>query len=171
MGSNEKTAGLERFLKDIPEKDGWYARVEEIPGTEGLRQIILEKPKGAQNLNYAQHDYVLKNQLEELDKADADAALLKTPCCQEWLSLEMCKYFNNHMAEYSKKSNGRLIPLAVIPPYGTKENIEELVRCHDELGMVTGGNFVCQKPGYFRGRETVDSGKKCRTFIYVRIVT
>lgn len=126
---------LERFLKDIPEKDGWYARVEEIPGTEGLRQIILEKPKGSQNLNYAQHDYILEKQIEDLDKAGVDAALLKTPCCQEWLSLEMCKYFNNHMAEHCKKSNGRLIPLAVVPPYGTEENIEELVRCHDELGM------------------------------------
>lgn len=39
------------------------------------------------------------------------------------------------MYEYGKKSNGRLIPLAVIPPYGTKESLAELVRCKEDLGM------------------------------------
>lgn len=126
---------LERFIADIPAKDGWYGHCEEIPGTDGLKQIILEKPKGYQNLNYAQHDYILETQLADLDAAGADKALLKTPCCQEWMSLEMCKFFNDHMAEHARKSGGRLIPLAIVPPYGTPENIAELVRCHDELGM------------------------------------
>ncbi|MCM1037781.1 MAG: amidohydrolase [Ruminococcus sp.] len=128
---------LARFISEIPEKDGWYGHTEEIPGTDGLQQIILEKPKGYQNLNYAQHDYILENQLADLDQAGVDAAFLKTPCCQEWMSLEMCRFFNDHMAAHAAKSGGRLIPLAVVPPYGTPENIAELVRCHDELHFQT----------------------------------
>ncbi len=126
---------LEQFLSEVPEKDGWYAHCEEIPGSDGLLQIIVEKPKGYQNLNYAQHDYILENQLADMDKAGVDKAYLKTPCCQEWMSLEMCRFFNDHMAEHAARSGGRLIPLAVVPPYGTPENLAELVRCHDELGM------------------------------------
>lgn len=126
---------LERFLKDVPEEFGWYGYIQKIPGTDGLKQVILEKPKGYPSLNYAQHDYILEKQLADLDAAGADKAVLKTPCCQEWMSLEMCRFFNDCMSEHAKKSNGRLIPLAVVPPYGTEENLAELVRCHDELGM------------------------------------
>lgn len=126
---------LQRFLAEVPARDGWYAHCEEIIGSGGLRQILLEKPKGYQNLNYAQHDYILENQLADLDAAGVDAALLKTPCCQEWMSLEMCRYFNDHMAAHAAKSGGRLIPVAVVPPYGTPENLAELERCHKELGM------------------------------------
>lgn len=126
---------LEKFLACIPADQGWYGYLAEIPGSEGRRQIVLEKPKGYQNLNYAQGEYVVETQLADLDAAGVDKALLKTPCCQEWLSLELCRFFNDHMAEHAKKSGGRLIPLAVVPPYGTEENIAELVRCHDELGM------------------------------------
>ncbi len=126
---------LKRFLLDISEKDGWFGRCEEIPGTNGLKQIILEKPKGYPNLNYVQHDYILEKQLQDLDAAGVEKAVLKTPCCQEWMSLELCRFFNDHMAEHAKKSGGRLIPLAVVPPYGTPENLAELVRCHGEYGM------------------------------------
>lgn len=133
----EDEALLEEFLAQIPEKDGWYGDCREIPGTDGLKQIVLEKPRGYQNLNYAQHDYILENQLADMDRAGVDAALLKTPCCQEWMNLKMCRYFNDHMAEHAKKSGGRLIPMAVVPPYGTEENLAELARCHDELGMTS----------------------------------
>ncbi len=126
---------LNRFLEDIPAEDGWYGYLKEIPGTDGLKQIVLEKPKGYQNLNYAQHDYILEQQLADLDRAGADAAVLKLPCCQEWMSLELCRFFNDRMAEHAAKSGGRLIPLAVVPPYGTPENLAELERCHNELGM------------------------------------
>ncbi len=133
----EDDALLKEFLEQIPEQDGWYGDCREIPGTDGLKQIVLEKPRGYQNLNYAQHDYILENQLADMDSAGVDAALLKTPCCQEWMNLKLCRYFNDHMAEHARKSGGRLIPLAVVPPYGTEENLEELARCHDELGMTS----------------------------------
>lgn len=126
---------MKRFLSEIPEASGWFGHVEPIMDREGLRQIILEKPKGYQNLNYAQHDYLLAQQLADLDLAGVDGAVLKTPCCQEWMSLEMCRFFNDRMHEHAKESKGRLTALAVVPPEGKKENIAELLRCHDELGM------------------------------------
>ncbi|MBD5475024.1 MAG: amidohydrolase [Lachnospiraceae bacterium] len=126
---------LKKFIEEIPVEDGWYGYCQEIPDMNGLKQIVLEKPKGYQNLNYAQHDYILEKQLADMDAAGVDAAFLKMPCCQEWMSLDMCRYFNDHMTEHAKKSQGRLIPMAVVPPFGTTENIEELVRCHDKLGM------------------------------------
>ncbi|NBJ92876.1 amidohydrolase family protein [Parablautia muri] len=126
---------LKRFLADIPGESGWYGCTQEVPGTEKRRQIVLEKPPGYQNLNYVQHDYILEHQLKDMDCAGVDKAVLKTPCCQEWMSLEMCRFFNDRMSEYSAQSKGRLIPLAVVPPDEKQENIDELARCHEQLGM------------------------------------
>lgn len=129
----ENTELMEQFLDEIPGQFGWYGYCEEIAGKDGLKQIVLEKPKGFQNLNYAQHDYILENQLKDLDAAGVEKAVLKVPCCQEWMSLSMCRYFNDRMHEHAEKSNGRLIPLGIVPPYNRQENIDELVRCHEEL--------------------------------------
>ena len=38
----------------------------------------------------------------------------------------MCRRFNDGMAADAKASNGRLIPLVAVPPFGTKANLEEL---------------------------------------------
>lgn len=131
----EDDALMTRFLQDVPEEFGWYGRCEEVPGTNGKKQVILEKPAGSQNLNYVQGDYILEKQLADMDAAGVDRALLKVPGCHEWLSLEMCRLFNDGMADHAKKSGGRMIPLAVAPPCGTPESLAELERCHKELGM------------------------------------
>ncbi|MDC7291090.1 amidohydrolase [Blautia schinkii] len=123
---------LERFLGEV--RFGWHARCEEVPGT-GKKQIVLEKPVGSQNLNYLQGDYTVEGQLADMDAAGVDKALLKVPGCHEWMSLEFCKMFNDGMWEHFQKSGGRLIPVAVVPPYGTPESLAELERCHGELGM------------------------------------
>lgn len=125
---------MTRFLSEIPETYGWYGHCEEIEGT-GKRQVVLEKPMGSPNLNYLQGDYEVQMQLDDLDKAGVDKALLKVPGCHEWMSLDMCRIFNDGMYEHYQKSCKRLIPLAVIPPYGTPESLKELERCHNELGM------------------------------------
>jgi len=52
----EDEAKMQEFLDCIPAEYDWYGHVEEIPDTDGLKQVVLEKPKGCQNLNYAQHD-------------------------------------------------------------------------------------------------------------------
>lgn len=126
---------MKQFLNEVPAEYDWHGYCKDVPGTEGKKQIVLEKPKGSQNLNYVQGDYVLETQLADMDAADIEKALLKIPGCHEWLGLEMCKLFNDGMYEHGKRSRGRLIPLAVVPPYGTPESLAELERCHDELGM------------------------------------
>lgn len=131
----EDDALMKRFLADVPEEFGWYGRCEEVPGADGKKQVILEKPEGSQNLNYVQGDYILEKQLADMDAAGVEKALLKVPGCHEWLSLEMCRLFNDGMYEHGKRSGGRMIPLAVVPPYGTPESLAELERCHNELGM------------------------------------
>lgn len=126
----------EKFLAIIPEKFGWSGHMEQIEGTN-KRQIVLEKPKGYQSLNYAEGDYILEQQIKDMDDAGIEKAILKLPGCQEFLNLEFCRLFNDKMVEHAKKSKGRLIPLAVIPPYPDLENMAELERCSLELGIKT----------------------------------
>lgn len=135
---------MSRFLSDIPQGYGTkgYANFN---NTTGLTQINIEKPNGFQNLNYMQGEYLLEAQLADMDKACIDKAVLKLPGCHEWMSLEMCKLFNNEIANHVKQSNGRLFALAVVPPWGNKECIYELERCKNELGMT--GVQVCAHYG------------------------
>jgi uncharacterized protein len=125
---------LQKFLAAIPAESEiyGYAKTDE---KNQLRQIVIEKPQGYQNLNYGQGDYVLEKQLSDMDKAGVDQAVLKLPGCQEWLDLELCRQFNDGMANHVKKSHGRMTALAVVPPWGTPESLRELERCRDELGM------------------------------------
>ena len=127
-------AYLQEFLRCLPREYGVQGRVEEI-GDTGKRQIIVEKPIGYQNLNYAQGEYTVEKQLADLDAAGVDEAVLKIPCAQEWMSLEMCRRFNDGMAEHVKKSNGRLHALAVVPPLSGEAGIRELERCVNDLGF------------------------------------
>ena len=125
---------LQKFLAAIPADSDihGYATTRE---KDQLKQIVIEKPKGFQNLNYAQGDYILEKQLADMDKAGVDQAVLKLPGCQEWLSLDLCRKFNDGMANHVKQSNGRMTALAVVPPWGTPACLDELERCVHELGM------------------------------------
>lgn len=122
----------ERFLSEIPFEYGIHGSLRVNPQT-GLRQYVIEKPKGSENLNYVQGDYELGTQLSDMDKAGVDRAVLKLSCQQEWMSLETCVRFNTLMAEHAKKSGGRMKALAVVPPHGTKAVFAELERCFEEL--------------------------------------
>lgn len=124
---------LSRFLSEIPKIYGTngYLKVNE----NGQRQIVIEKPVGYQNLNYAQGDYILEEQLKDMDAAGVDKAVMKLPGCHEWMSLSTCKKFNTWMADFSGKSKGRCIPLAVVPPLASEECFAELRRCREELGI------------------------------------
>jgi uncharacterized protein len=125
---------MHKFLSEIPASSGVYG-YETVSEKNQLKQIVLEKPKGYQNLNYAQGDYLLEKQLADMDQAGIDKAVLKLPGCQEWLSLDLCRQFNDGMAAHAKHSHGRMTALAVVPPWGTPECLHELERCKDELGM------------------------------------
>lgn len=124
------------FLDCIPAKYGWYGRIEKIDGTD-KKQFIIEKPRGYANLNYVQGEYRIEKELADMDRAGVDRAVMKLPGCQEWLTLNLCRYFNDKAAEHAKKSNGRLTALAVVPPFAGEDNLRELERCRSELGMKT----------------------------------
>lgn len=101
----------------------------------GKKQIVVEKPIGCPSVDYIQGDYTLDAMLAALDEAGIDKAVMKVPCVHEWMGLELCHYFNDGMADFAKRSGGRLIALAVLPPWGTPEQLAELDRCIHELGM------------------------------------
>ena len=64
------------------------------------------------------------------------------PVWQEWLPLEICKIVNDQAADMCKKSEGRLVANAVVPPWGRPEDVDELKRCMNDLGMV-GVQLAC----------------------------
>ena len=131
---------LNGFLTTAPRGFGEIAYMGTTEA--GARQIILEKPKGHQNLNYVEGDYTLEMKLQAMDDNGVDMAILRTPVWQEWLRLDTCKTVNDNFADMCKRSNGRLFATACIPPWGGKENIYELERCIKELGMI-GVQLAC----------------------------
>ena len=135
---NEKV--LRGFLSTAPRG---YGEIAYMGMTEsGKRQIIVEKPKGHQNLNYVEGDYSLEMKLKAMDENGVDMAIMRVPVWQEWLDLETCKIVNDNAADICRRSNGRIFATACVPPWGDKESIYELERCVKELGMV-GVQLAC----------------------------
>jgi uncharacterized protein len=125
---------LSSFLNTVPREYGTYARLAPIPGKE-MKQIIIEKPKGYEILNYAENQYNSQERIRDMDEAGINMGLLRIPCWQEWADLEMCKKLNNALAADLKANPGRFAALAVVPPWGTKDSLKELERCIKELGF------------------------------------
>ena len=124
---------LSGFLGCVPYSYGENAYVGKTAG--GLRQMITEKPKGFQNLNYVDGEYSLEVKLEAMDECGVDRAVIKIPCWQEWLRVDTCRLVNDDAADMCRRSGGRLYALACVPPWHNKENVYELERCIKELGM------------------------------------
>ena len=124
----------EKFLSEIPVQYGIRGTLRNNEKT-GLRQYVIEKPAGSENLNYVQGDYELEKQLSDMDRAGVQEAILKLSCQQEWMSLDMCRIFNDGMAEHVRRSGGRMAALGVVPPQGGKAVEREIDRCLDELGF------------------------------------
>ena len=134
---------LARFVSEAPQDENTVAYLKE---TDGVRQVIVEKPAGYEALNYAQGDYVLEHMLADMDEAGVDVAVLKVPGANEWMSLETCRFFNDGMADYARRSNGRMVPLAVVPALDfTPECAAEIDRCMVELGFA--GVQLCSHYG------------------------
>jgi uncharacterized protein len=125
---------LESFIYAVPRAYGEYARLTAMPGTN-MQQVVIEKPKGVENLNYAENQYDPEGQIHDMDAAKVDKAILRIPCWQEWLSLDMCKTVNDMLAKHVRKNPGRFLALAVVPPWGTSESLKEVDRCIQELGF------------------------------------
>jgi predicted TIM-barrel fold metal-dependent hydrolase len=125
---------LDAFIGSVPREYGIHAKLAPVPGKD-LRQIIIERPKGFEVLNYAENQYNTKNQVADMQAAKVDKAILRLPCWQEWLDLETCRKINNGLAEHVKRSPGRFHALAVAPPWGARDSLKEVERCIKELGF------------------------------------
>jgi len=126
----------------IPRHHGIHVRMEEIPG-KNLRQIVIEEPRGVVNINYAEGQYNIDSQLEDMDRAGIDHAVFRIPVWQEWLDLECSKRINDGLADYVSRGKGRFTALAVAPPWGGKETLAEVERCIDQLGF-KGVQLACK---------------------------
>lgn len=124
---------LNGFISSAPRAYGEIASVATLES--GKRQLKLEKPRGCQNLNYVEGDYSLEVKLEAMNASGVDKAFIRMPVWQEWLTAELCRRVNDDAADIGRRSGGRLLPVACVPPWGGKENIYELERCVKELGM------------------------------------
>lgn len=123
-----------RFLDCVNMSGEVHAEFRPLENT-GKKQFVFEEPAGYENLNYVQGEYEAGEQLQAMDEAGVDMAILKVPGCHAWMDMELCRRFNDGMAEHVKKSRGRFAALAVVRPDGGKESIRELERCVKELGM------------------------------------
>ncbi|MEO0252287.1 MAG: amidohydrolase family protein [candidate division WOR-3 bacterium] len=125
---------LRQLLEIVPRAYGEYASVTTIPGTDKM-QIIIEKPKGYVNLNYTELDVSPSKRLEDMKEAGVDKAILRITCWQEWLTLDLCKKFNDLLAAYINEHADKFLGLAVVPPWGNEESLEEMDRCIKDLGF------------------------------------
>lgn len=123
---------LDRFVAEAPRA---YDTNVYLKRDADACQIVVERPTGFASLNYAKGDYVLERMLADMDEAGVDKAVLKVPGCNEWMSLETCRRFNDGMAEFAAASGGRMVPLAVVPVTGGAGMEGEIRRCFDELGF------------------------------------
>lgn len=128
----EDEALRSRLFADAPRA---YNTAVKLVERGGKKQIVVERPIGCAGVDYIQGDYTLDAMLVALDEAGVDKAVMKVPCVHEWLSLDMCRVFNDGMADFARRSGGRLTALAVVPPWGQPAQLVELKRCREELGM------------------------------------
>ncbi len=147
--TNDKV--LNGFLYSAPITMGVKAYLDKTPdGTKN--QVVLACDNGDEILNYVEGDYTLEAKINAMDEAGVDVAMLRMPVWQEWLPLEICKIVNDQAAEMCRQSEGRLLANAVVPPYGRPEDIAELKRCVEDLGMI-GVQFACSYGNKFLDDE------------------
>jgi len=125
---------LELFLRQPPQAYGEFAKLVTVPGTD-KKQIVIEKPRGYANLNFSLNNVDAKARLDIMEKAGLDKAILRTPCWEEWLTLEMCRQVNDSMAKVVNERPDKFLALAAVPPWGDNGCLRELERCLDKPGF------------------------------------
>jgi predicted TIM-barrel fold metal-dependent hydrolase len=125
----------EAFINSAPREYGQSASVHRIPGTD-LEQIVIEWPKGCENLNFGPIHVDPESRIAAMQEAGVDKAILRVPCWQEWIDLELCRKVNNDMAKYMGDHPGLFYGIAIVPPWGTEDSLKEVERCINDLGFV-----------------------------------
>jgi uncharacterized protein len=126
---------LEAYLRVAPSAYGEQARLTVVPGTD-KKMIVVEKPRGYENLNFSYNNVDNQAKLETMAKAGIDKAILRVPCWHEWLTLEMCQHANDSLAKVVKDHPDKFYALGIVPPWGDKGCLREVDRCLHELGFV-----------------------------------
>ena len=122
------------FIRCVPQAYGEDVNLTTIPGTK-WRQAIVSRPKGYQNLNFNERETFSIDRIQAINEAKIDKAILRMPCWQEWLTLDLCKQVNTELAASVREHPDRFLGMAVIPPWGDKDCIFELERCVKDLGF------------------------------------
>lgn len=125
---------LNTFMRSVPTGYGIYAKMGTVPGTKRPQMMILS-PNGYENLNYTEMFTDPLHRIRVMDEAGVDKALLRLPCWEEWISLETSKMVNDLMAKYVSEHSDRLMGLAVAPPWGDEESLDELDRAVKDLHL------------------------------------
>ena len=154
---------MEKYLHIVPRAYDTFATLGRIPGTD-IKQIVIEKPKGYVALNMGPESIDPKDRIAVMDEGKIDKAILRVPCFQEWLNLEMCKQVNDGMAAYAQKYKGRFHTVAIVPPWGEKASLHELERCVKESG-------VCRRRGVCALRNALSGLRGIPAFFQKNIRT
>lgn len=111
------------------------------------RSIIeprMAAAKSGKSLNYQNGapSYILHPLLFELDEhvrmmdfAGIDAAMLSSGAAMDSNDLGACRAINDELAEVERQYPGRFFGLAHVPALGGQAALDELKRCHEELGF------------------------------------
>ena len=123
------------FLACVPKEEGELAYLAKMPGSD-LEQIVIAKPEGHENLNYAENQYDPALRIADMDGAGVDLAVLRIPVWQSWLPLDLCRTVNDLLAAHIADYPERVRALAVAPPDGTPECLAEVERALALPGFV-----------------------------------
>jgi len=125
---------LDMYLNSVPRGYGNEVKLGTVPGTNRT-QVVISKPKGFENLNYTSTHTDHRNRTRALDEAGIDKVVLRLPCWEEWLSLKASAKTNDLMAKYVNEHGDRFLGLAVAPPWGDEESLDELDRAIKDLHL------------------------------------
>jgi predicted TIM-barrel fold metal-dependent hydrolase len=128
-------AMMRAFIRMVPRGYGKFARIDKLPNSN-KDQIIIEEPKGYENLNYYEENVDAEKRVAAMDEAGVDKAIFRMPCWQEWLDLEMAKKLNDMMHKTVMKYPARFMPVGLVPPWADKDCVYEMERCVKDLGCV-----------------------------------
>ena len=126
---------LKECLRTIPRAYGEHVEIVDLPGTD-KKQINLSRPKGYYNLNFPIESTDPEDRIRAMDEGKIDKGIMRWCIWPEWATLEICRRVNDAMAKAVREHPDRLLGLAIIPPWGDEDCLEELDRCISDLGFV-----------------------------------